>query len=214
MIKNVISVALLSAFAAFAGSCDDPGKVRGTAGNFSADMQGLIDTRPDTWGTSSAVLKPLTFKAPAGCSVEVVKVIGDFVAWPLGEVPGGMQAGVLISIERTGVPDAWTSDPSKLADYASPGVFLYLQVGTNGPPARVAFDTKVVDGFLSEDNVLEFKMAEWLNNTARKIHMEVSFVVHFRFVELQASPIQLLPSHNPDRTSRALGPAPRPRSPA
>jgi hypothetical protein len=47
----------------------------------------------------------------------------------------------------------------------------------------MAFDTGVVDGVLAKDNVLEFKMAEWLNNTGRKVHMEVSFVVHFRFVE-------------------------------
>ena len=183
MRKTLTVVTCLTVSAAFAGPCSDSGKLHGAAGNFSADLQGPVDTRPSTWGTASAALKPLKFKVPAGCSVEVTKMIGDFVAWPLGEVPNGTQAGVLISVERTNVPDAWTDDPSKLADFACPGVFLYMQAGTNGAPARMAFNVDVVDGMLRDDNVLEFKMAEWLNNTGRKIHMEVSFVVHFRFVE-------------------------------
>lgn len=178
MTKTGLFVMCLTASSVFAGTCMDSGKLRSIAGNFSADLQGSIDTRIDTWGTASAVLKPVTFKPPVGCSVEVVKLIGDFVAWPLGEVPKGMQAGVLIGAERTG-----SSGGSKVADYAADGVYLYMQVGTDGPPARLAFNVDVVDGLLASDNVLEFKMAEWLNNTTRKIHMEVSFVVHFHFVE-------------------------------
>jgi hypothetical protein len=58
-----------------------------------------------------------------------------------------------------------------------------MQAGTNGAPARMAFNVDVVGGMLRDDNVLEFKMAEWLNNTGRMIHMKVSFVVHFRFVD-------------------------------
>jgi hypothetical protein len=174
---------LVAAASLVAGTCSDAGKLHSAAGNFSADLHGPVDTRPSTWGTSSAVLKPLTFKVPAGCSVEITHLMGDFIAWPVGEVVKGNQAGVLISVERTNAPDAWTDNLSKLADYAAPGYFLYLQAGTDGIPARMAFDVGVVEGLLASDNVLEFKMAEWLNNTDRKIHMEVSFVVHFRFVE-------------------------------
>ena len=166
-----------------AGTCPDAGKLHSATGNFSVDLHGPVDTRPSTWGTSSAVLKPLTFKAPAGCSVEIAHLMGDFIAWPVGKVEKGNQAGVLISIERTNAPDAWADNPSKLADYAAPGYFLYLQAGTDGAPARMAFDVGVVEGILAQDNVLEFKMAEYLNNTDQKIHMEVSFTVHFRFVE-------------------------------
>jgi hypothetical protein len=168
-----------------AGTCTDSGKEFSYAGNFPADLgQGPIDTRPGTWGTASAVMKPLKFKAPAGCAVQITHLLGDYVAWPLGEVLKGNQAGVLVSAERTGNAEAW--DPTgatKLADYAAPGYFLYLQGGTDGPPVRMPFDTHVADGILAADNILEFKMAEWLNTTTRVIHMEVSFVVHFRFVE-------------------------------
>jgi len=161
------------------GTCGDPGTVRSLAGNFSADMQGLIDTRQDTWGTASAVIKPLTFKVPVGCKVQLVKLMGDFVTWPLGSVPEGSQAGTLIAMQRTGAGVTG----SKYADWASDGTFLYLQIGTSGPPSRLAFNHYVLaDGLLNDDNILEFKMAEWLNNTGRKIHMEVSFVVYFRFV--------------------------------
>jgi hypothetical protein len=182
--KTAVLCLMAASSALIAGTCADPGKEHSSAGNFTADLQGPVDTRPSTWGTASAVLKPLTFKVPAGCVVEITHLMGDFIAWPLGPVDKGNQAGVLISVERTGNPEAWdaTSD-TKLTDYASPGYFLYLQAGTDGSPARMAFDTSVIDGILAKDNVLEFKMAEWLNNTTRKIHMEVSFVVHFHFVE-------------------------------
>src|ERR1035437_2042697 len=90
-----------------AGTCSDVGKERSAAGNFSADLQGLIDTRLDTWGTSSSVLKPLKFKAPAGCAVEITHLLGDFIAWPLRDVAKGTQARVLISVERTGNSEAW-----------------------------------------------------------------------------------------------------------
>jgi hypothetical protein len=183
IIKTVV-LCLTVATSLSAVTCTDSGKVYSYAGNFSANLQGPADTRPDTWGTADVVLKPLTFKAPAGCAVEIIHLFGDYIAWPVGEVARGNQAGVLISIERTGNPEAWDlPSATKLVDYAAPGYFLYLQAGTDGSPARIPFDTDIVDGALAKDNVLEFKMAEWLNNTDRKIHMEVSFTVHFRFIE-------------------------------
>jgi hypothetical protein len=68
---------------------------------------------------------------------------------------------------------------------------LYLQAGTDGSPARTAFDTSVIEGALASDNTLEFKMAEYLNNTDRKIHMEVSFSVTFHFVEPVIDPVSV-----------------------
>jgi hypothetical protein len=48
----------------------------------------------------------------------------------------------------------------------------------------LAFDETVVDGMLGPDNQLQFKMAEWLNNTGLKIHMEVTFSsIRFRFTD-------------------------------
>jgi hypothetical protein len=123
--------------------------------------------------------------------VVITHLMGDFIAWPLGDVVKGNQAGVLVSVERTNAPDAWADNPSKLVDFAAPGYFLYVQAGTDGSPARMAFDTNVIEGTLAQDNVLEFKMAEYLNNTDRKVHMEVSFNVTFHFVEPAIDPISV-----------------------
>jgi hypothetical protein len=56
--------------------------------------------------------------------VEITHLMGDFIAWPLGDVAKGNQAGVLIGIERTGNPEAWdpTSDV-KLVDLLLPDIF-------------------------------------------------------------------------------------------
>lgn len=155
------------------------GRVRSLAGNFETNLYGQPDTRPSTWGVADSAIHVLMFKPPVGCRVEILRLTGDFVAWPMGVVPAGTQAGTLISISRTGATG------SVWADYAADGYMLYHQVGTSGNAARLEFDEAVVDGLLGADNQLDFKMADWLNNTGLPIHMEVTFLVRFRFIEVK-----------------------------
>src|SRR5262249_47564594 len=71
-------------------------------GIFSADLYGPFASRPGTGGHADYVVKTLTFKnVPAGCRVQIVRIVGDFVAWPAGPVPDGTQAGVLVGAYRT-----------------------------------------------------------------------------------------------------------------
>lgn len=146
------------------------------AANFSVDIKGEKDTRPDTWGTAGAAIKKITFRPPAGYRVRILRTYGDFLAWPIGDVPRGKFAGVLFGMQST------APDGSKRADWAADNCFLYVQHATNGAPVRTAFDydTKA-GGLLEADAVLVLKMAVWLNDTGLLIHMEPSFTVVYRY---------------------------------
>lgn len=190
-----VLILFLCCFTCF-GACSDAGTLRRLAGNFETNLLGPVDSAPETWGSAAFVVHPLTFTPPPGCRVEIVRVIGDLIGWPLGTVPAGTQAGILVAIAPT--PATATTSlfsqsqsmksgrvrrrSSVWADFADDGCMLYHQVGTDGPPARLAFDEKIVSGILNTDNVLNFTMSDWLNNTGLTVHMEVTFVIWFRFI--------------------------------
>lgn len=144
--------------------------------NFSADIKGEPDTRPDTWGTAGYTIHKITFRPPAGYRVRILRVYGDFLVWPIGLVEKGKFAGALWGLTTT------APDGSVHADWAADNTMLYVQVATGGEPARapINFKTKA-GGLLGRDNVLVSKMAVWLNDTGLPIHMEPSFTVVFKY---------------------------------
>jgi hypothetical protein len=151
-----------------------------TATNFSADLHGSIDTRSGTWGRAEAGYNLIRFTPPTGQRVRILRVYGDFIAWPVGRVPQGKAAGALFGLQTT------AADWAKHADLANDNCFLYVQVATSGPPARAPINYKVEDGGLLEtDNVLRLKFAAWLNDTGLAIHMEASLVIVYQFEVIQ-----------------------------
>lgn len=172
MIRLIAS--LLLAISAFGGDCiSSPCSL---SANFSTDLLGEPDHRPDTWGTAGVTLHRITFRPPSGYRVRVLRVYGDFLIWPLGIVEKGKFAGALWGLTTTG------PDGSVRADWAADNTFLYVQVATGGEPARAPVNLKTeAGGMLESDHVLVSKMAVWLNDTGLKIHMEPSFTVVYRF---------------------------------
>jgi len=149
---------------------------RSVASNFSTDIKGDPDTRAMTWGTAGATTHRITFSPPRGCRVRVLRVYGDLLAWPRGTVEPGKFAGVLWGLQTTG------PEGSLHADLAADNTMLYIQHATGGGPARAPVDFAVAaGGLLERDHVLVSKLAVWLNDTGRDIHMEPSFVVVYRF---------------------------------
>lgn len=146
------------------------------AANFSADLIGAPDARPNTWGTAGATSHRITFRPPAGYRVRVLRVYGDFLAWPVGKAPEGRFAGALWGLQTT------APEGSQRADWAADNTMLYVQVATGGQPARAPVNFDVREGGLLEpDNVLVSRLAVWLNDTGLKIHMEPSFVAVYQF---------------------------------
>lgn len=175
------SLLLLLAFKAFAvapGDCI--AKPCSASTNFSEDIIGQADTRPDTWGTAGAISKRIPFHPPLGYRVRILRVYGDFLVWPRCLVVPGTTAGALWGLQTT-APD--TSDK---ADWSADNTFVYVQTATNGAPARIPVDFSVKDGGLLEaDNLLVSKIAIWLNDTGCCVHAEATWVMVFQYEKIR-----------------------------
>lgn len=157
--------------------------------NFSIDLQGDPDTRPQTWGTAGDVVWTIQFLVPSGYHVRLLRVYGDFIIWPRGRVPEGTYAGTLLGLQ-TIVPDIPST--SKLANNVADGCFLYVQLATGGKPERAAFDDAVAaGGLLGDDNFLYVKVAVWLNDTGLAIHMEPTWITVLQVEDANGSPVDL-----------------------
>jgi hypothetical protein len=152
------------------------------SGNFAGDLFGPVDTRPGTWGRADSAILPVTFKPPAGYRVRILSIRGDVVSW-IKTVPGGpptppeSAAGVLGAFQTP------SASGSAQCDWCADGCLLYVQgaVTEKQPAGRVPFNYVRVDALLDSDNVLNAKMAAWLNNTEKPIHIEITYTIQFRY---------------------------------
>ena len=160
-----------------------------SAANFSADLLGEPDTRPNTWGTAGYVVWKIHFNAPPAARVRILRVYGDFVIWPKGKTPEGTTAGALFSL-HTSAPE---SPISKVSELLVDNCFLYVQLATSGKAERAAFDNSVADGgLLGNDSTLYVKVAVWLNDTGVPIHMEPTWITVFRVEDAFGKPVEFV----------------------
>lgn len=158
--------------------------------NFSADLFGPVDTRPNCWGHADFVTWPITFQVPAGYRVRILHARGDLLAWPKvlpGEtpVPAGRYAGVLMGLQRSG-------ESTAPCDWCEDTAMLYIQAGLSDAPARAAFNDDVsAGGLLGPDHKLIVKVAAWLNTTERPIHIEPTFNLTYQFESESGSPLPI-----------------------
>lgn len=181
--KTLLLSLTISAGALFAGDCIS--KPCSTAINFSFDLIGTPDDRPDTWGTAGVQTKQLVFHPPEGYRVRIIRVYGDFVVWPRGNAGSdrgdmvfGKLAGTLLGLSST------APDRSEYVEGggASDGCFLYVQVAAKKDPERVAIDhNTAMGGLLEKDGTVNVKAAVWLNTLGLAIHMEPSLVLVYQF---------------------------------
>lgn len=152
--------------------------------NFSYDIQGTQDTRPGTWGDTGVETITDLFHPPPGYLVRVLRVYGDFIAWP--HPPAAWRASNLPTFRFAGVLWGLTNSTpggNPQQDLSAAGCFLYLQQGVGAyAPARAAFDHNVsAGGLLNLDNTMLSKVAVFLNELYCPIHVEVTFVCEFQF---------------------------------
>jgi hypothetical protein len=146
--------------------------------NYPYDAQGEPDTRPGCWGDAGYNDGPVQFlDVPAGHRVRIVRVYGDFVAWPMGDPAEGKFAGILFGLLAT------DNGASPYATLSAKGCPLYLQnvVGKDG--VRGSFDVECsAAGLLGPDHVMLVRRAIFLNELGCSVHQEPSFVVEFEYV--------------------------------
>lgn len=145
--------------------------------NYPFDSAGVKDTRPGTWGTAAFDDGKVQFlNVPAGYRVRIVRVYGDFVAWPHGSVKGGKFSGILFGLLAT------NNGASPYAALSASGCPLYLQhvIGANG--ARGSFDVRTdTAGLLAADNILLIRRAIFMNELGASVHLEPSMIVEFKY---------------------------------
>jgi hypothetical protein len=164
------------------------------SGNFPRDLFGPIDERmagvfdngPCIWGRADSAILPLQFQPPPGHRTRIVALQGDMTAWIKslqGDAPTPPEsgAGVLMGFQTSsssGTPDC---------TYAATGCPLYIQdaVMASMPKTRTPFDYQC-DCLLDEDNLFHLKIAAWLNNTEKPIHIEATYTITYCFEPVPA----------------------------
>ena len=162
--------------------CGVAGEFLTVSGNFPRDLYGPGDSRapggvcnvgPCIWGHADSAVLPILFHPPTGHRVRILALRGDLTAW-IKSLPGDPPtqpeaiAGVLLGFQTT------SSGGAKECEYCASGCPLYIQdaVTEKQPKTRAAFNYGHVDLLLDADNLLNLKLASWLNTTGKPIHLE------------------------------------------
>lgn len=149
----------------------------------------LGETSPS--GLSSFASK-IQFNAPAGYGTRILRVYGDFIAFPMqpGIIPSGTSVEIGWGLKTT-APDGSTrvTYPGYPNVSALDNSFVWLQGSLSDleTRARLPYDLKVsVGGKLGADNIMLSQAFVALNTTGIAIHLEPTFVVVYQF-ELQSA---------------------------
>jgi hypothetical protein len=160
--------------------------------NITADLYGVADTRPSTWGFTDVADNNIVFSPPAGMRTRILRVYGnvyvmpkvvDPIAGPFPNVHGftGMLWG-LITTAPGGSSRANPVADSCMAFYQAAmgaldpvGFDFDFGIGEGVAPAHPTM------GLLEPDNILTSRLASFLNTLGTAIHCETEFVVIYQF---------------------------------
>lgn len=152
------------------------------SGNFPRDLYGAEDTRPGTWGCADYAVLPIQFDPPEGKRVKILTLRGDLVAWIKSarpeRTPEESTAGVLAGFQTTGSLNDLSTGGCNYCDADTP-VYIQDAVTERQPKTRAAFNYEHVDMLLDSDNVLNAKIASFLNTTGKPIHVELTYTIQF-----------------------------------
>jgi len=175
--RMITSLVLYMLFAGLCfAECNPTQSVCYLSSNFSADLYGQLDTRPNTWGYAAAHQWTITFKQK---EVRLLSAAGDVVAWPTTKglrpvlVQPGTFAGVLFGLMTT------EPEGSRYADWAADNTFVYIQGAVSNKPIRMQFN-RTFNVHL-EDGKVVVRLASWLNDTGYAIHIEPTFTLGYTF---------------------------------
>lgn len=160
--------------------------------NITADLYGVADTRPDTWGFTDFVDNRLTFSPPAGMRTRILRCYGNVYIMPKVVDPGvgpypdphgftGMLWGLI-----TTAPGGSTR-----IDFGADGCMAFYQAAMNATsPVGFDFDFAIGEGvapgsqtmgLLETDNVLINRFATFLNTLQVPVHIESEFIMVYHF---------------------------------
>jgi hypothetical protein len=156
--------------------------------NIALDLAGKPDATPAAWGCSDAFASRVQFAAPAGYRTRILRIYGDFIAFPRsGIIPAGTSAEIGWGLKTT-APDGSTrvTYPGYTAS-AYDNSFAWQQgaVTAAQPSTRLPFDIDVhAGGLLGPDNIMLVQSFVALNTTGLTIHMEPTLTVVYQFEQV------------------------------
>jgi hypothetical protein len=139
--------------------------------NVPFDSAGILcsaSVSGDVWGLCDSRSVSIVFE---GVPVIVQRIDGDFIGWLRGAAPAGTHAGMLVSFCRS---DAG-NDPD--VSYSASGCFVYVQGSAGSGDFRGTYSE--AGGPLAADNALVVKLAEFLNDSGRSLHLEATARIWF-----------------------------------
>ena len=157
-----------------------------TAINISEDLSAA--------GTSHYA-SPIHFKAPSGYRTRILRVHGDFIAWPRTNASNLLPPNTSCEIGwglKTTAPDPSPATPSKYVDFPgypnggsfdNSGIWLQGMLTPQQPQARLHFDQSFADFVLEADNIMLSQAFVAIDTTGLTFHMEPTFVVEFEWVK-------------------------------
>lgn len=142
---------------------------------------GTFSTNWDWTSPSGSVSGNWNFvNVPAGKSVQLLRLYGNWIAWPLGAVTAGDNTGVALKIMNTNAGQS----PFVGVGLGNQGVYLTQEAGMAQNPVTIPFDVDVsASNPLEADNIMvqEFLIID--NTTGLDIHLEAEMVVEFAYVD-------------------------------
>lgn len=150
------------------------------AGQFSGTFEWIDEggtSTPD--GTEGFTTKQWAIQeVPAGKRVRLLRIYGNWTAWPLGVVPAGTYAGILFSVTAS----SYGQSPFVGTGLGATNNSLFLQSAVNQEPVAVPFDLDIsAAGLLEPDNIMMHTLAIFWNQTGLQVQQEVQFVVEFGY---------------------------------
>jgi hypothetical protein len=156
-------------------------------GPYSAAVNIAEDLGETSPSKLSSFASKVLFNAPAGYGTRILRVYGDFIAFPTqpGIIPSGKSVEIGWGLKTT-APDGSTrvTYPGFPNVSAFDNSFVWLQGSLSDLEnrARLPFDLDVsVGGKLGSDNIMLSQAFVAMNTTGIDIHLEPTFVVVYQF---------------------------------
>lgn len=132
---------------------------------------------------------PIHFKAPAGHRTRILRVAGDFIAWPRANPSNLLPPNTSCEVGwglKTTAPDPSPATPSKYVDFPgydnggsfdNSGIWLQDSITPEKPQSRLSFDQTFANFVLEPDNIMMSQAFVAIDTTGLIYHMEPTFTV-------------------------------------
>lgn len=169
-----------------------PANTYSASENITADLYGIPDTRPGTWGVTSFVDNQIQFNPPAGMVTRILRIYGNVYYMPKVPIPGS--SPVPPANSYVGLLWGFITTAPGGSTRMVPGAddcMAFYQAGMSSEPGHFEFDANIglgatdgqpTLGLLQPDNLLISRFANFLDTQLNvPTHIEMEMVIQYTF---------------------------------